>query len=141
MHARCYPFTDHSKNVLKLGTELALMVVFLATAVLRSVDTKQGLVDTGHLKEGDLTAEDRRLPGVLSVIMVLASVGIPFGILIWNCFDHAAEKDVVEKAGLGTMVMNPVHFDVEIEDEDSDSDIGLEDQVIVIDGSQRSCQT
>ena len=32
MHTRCYPFTDDSKNVLKLGTELALMIVFLATA-------------------------------------------------------------------------------------------------------------
>ena len=88
-------------------------------AVLRSVDTKQGLVDAGHLKEGDLTAEDRRLPGVLSVIMVLASVGIPFGILIWNCFDHAAEKDVVDEADI---VPNPMLFDVEIEDTESDSE-------------------
>ena len=91
----------------------------LRQAVLRSIDTKQGLVESGHLDKKDLTVEDRRLPGVLSVIMVLASVGIPFGIMLWNCFDHAAEKDVVDEADI---VPNPMLFDVEIEDAESDSE-------------------
>ena len=32
MHARCWPFVDHGKNLLKLGSEVVLMLVFLSTA-------------------------------------------------------------------------------------------------------------
>ena len=32
MHARCWPFVDHGKSLLKLGSEVVLMLVFLSTA-------------------------------------------------------------------------------------------------------------
>ena len=100
----------------------------LRQAVLRSIDTKQGLVESGHLDKKDLTVEDQRLPGVLSVIMVLASVGIPFGIMLWNCFDHAADKDGDNDSGADDdgfddfgmiTVPNPSHEDYEDEPESS----------------------
>ena len=102
----------------------------LRQAVLRSIDTKQGLVESGHLDKKDLTVEDRRLPGVLSVIMVLASVGIPFGIMLWNCFDHAAEKDGEDDddsdGGFGsvnTRMQNPFYAHEEDEDSEDEEDM------------------
>ena len=99
----------------------------LRQAVLRSIDTKQGLVESGHLDKKDLTVEDRRLPGVLSVIMVLASVGIPFGIMLWNCFDHAAEKDGEDDddsdggvTSFNTRMQNPLNGDSDEEDSDEE---------------------
>ena len=41
MHSRCWPFKDDNKNLLKLGAEVALMMVFLCTALLRSVNNKK----------------------------------------------------------------------------------------------------
>ena len=41
MHARCWPFKDDNKNLLKLGAEVALMMVFLCSALLRSANNKQ----------------------------------------------------------------------------------------------------
>ena len=70
MHARCYPYKDDDKNLLKLGTEVAIMLVFLCTALLRVEATKQALVKSGVLTEADLTADDRAMPNVLSIIMV-----------------------------------------------------------------------
>ena len=97
-------------------------------AVLRSIDTKQGLVESGHLDKKDLTVEDQRLPGVLSVIMVLASVGIPFGIMLWNCFDHAAEKDGEDDddsdggvTSFNTRMQNPFYAHEEDEEDMPDS--------------------
>ena len=99
----------------------------LRQAVLRSIDTKQGLVESGHLDKKDLTVEDQRLPGVLSVIMVLASVGIPFGIMLWNCFDHAAEKDGEDDddsdggvTSFNTRMQNPLNGDSDEEDSDEE---------------------
>ena len=94
-------------------------------AVLRSIVTEEGLVESGHLDKMDLTVEDQRLPGVLSVIMVLASVGIPFGILLWNCFDHAAEKDCEDDhdsdGGSFGMMQNPLNAHEEDEEDMPDS--------------------
>ena len=41
-HAHCYPFKDTSLNMLKLSSEVVIIIVFLMTALLRSVDTKTG---------------------------------------------------------------------------------------------------
>ena len=100
----------------------------LRQAVLRSIDTKQGLVESGHLDKKDLTVEDQRLPGVLSVIMVLASVGIPFGIMLWNCFDHAAEKDGEDDDDsdggfVNTRMQNPFYAHEEDEDSEDEEDM------------------
>ena len=70
MHARCYPYKDDDKNLLKLGTEVAIMLVFLCTALLRVEATKQALVKSGVLTEADLTADDSAMPTVISIIMV-----------------------------------------------------------------------
>ena len=70
MHARCYPYKDDDKNLLKLGTEVAIMLVFLCTALLRAVATKTALVKSGVLTDDDLTTDGTATPRVLSVIMV-----------------------------------------------------------------------
>ena len=91
MHARCWPYADDGKNLLKLGSEVALMLVFLATAVLRSSLTKQDLVDAKLLREENLTEEERDMPELLSVFMVLVSVLIPFTIFLYNKFKKSDE--------------------------------------------------
>ena len=62
MHARCWPFKDEASNLLKLGCEFALVVSFLCTALLRSVATKQALVDAGRLQPEDMTSEEKIMP-------------------------------------------------------------------------------
>ena len=92
MHARCWPYADDGKNLLKLGSEVALMLVFLATAVMRSALTRHDMVDAKLLREDDLTEEERDMPGLLSVFMVLVSVLTPFTILLYNKFKKSNEK-------------------------------------------------
>ena len=70
MHARCYPYKNDDKNLLKLGTEVAIMLIFLCTALLRAVATKTALVKSGVLTDDDLTIDGTTTPRVLSVIMV-----------------------------------------------------------------------
>ena len=48
--------------MLKLGVEVVLMLVFLATAVLRSALAKQDLVDAQLLSPESLTVEEKRMP-------------------------------------------------------------------------------
>ena len=48
--------------MLKLGVEVVLMLVFLATAVLRSALAKQDLVDAKLLSPESLTMEEKRMP-------------------------------------------------------------------------------
>ena len=78
MHTRCWPYKDDNKNLLKLGAEVVIMMVFLLSALLRSVDTKQALVDDNILEEGDMTSEERAMPEVLSTLMVVFAAGLPF---------------------------------------------------------------
>ena len=92
MHARCWPYADDDKNLLKLGTEVVLVLVFLATAVMRSALTKHEMVDAKLLREEDLTKEERDMPELLSVFMVLVSVLIPFTIFLYNKFKKPDEK-------------------------------------------------
>ena len=84
MHARCWPFTTDDKNLLKLASEMVLMLVFLSTAVLRSALTKLDLVDAGLLRADDLTSEEREMPGNLAVFMVVVTCSIPITILVYN---------------------------------------------------------
>ena len=87
---------DTSLNMLKLASELVLMIVFMSTALLRSIDTKVELVDT-CLTADDLTAEDRNMPDVLSVFMVLFSISLPFGTLVYTkIYDVNAAADSEE---------------------------------------------
>ena len=104
MHARCWPYADDGKNLLKLGTEVVLVLVFLATAVMRSALTRHDMVDAKLLREEDLTEEERDMPELLSVFMVLVSVLIPFTILLYNKFkkpdeQHEGEPDDDTNAG------------------------------------------
>jgi len=92
MHARCWPYADDGKNLLKLGTEVVLVLVFLATAVMRSALTRHDMVDAKLLREEDLTEEERDMPELLSVFMVLVSVLIPFTIFLYNKFKKPDEK-------------------------------------------------
>ena len=92
MHARCWPYADDGKNLLKLGSEVVLMLVFLATAVMRSALTRHDMVDAKLLREEDLTEEERDMPELLSVFMVLVSVLIPFTIFLYNKFKKSDEK-------------------------------------------------
>ena len=92
MHARCWPYVDDCKNQLMLGSEVALMLVFMATAVLRSALAKQDLVDAKLIREENLTEEERDMPELLSVFMVLVSVLIPFTIFLYNKFKKPDEK-------------------------------------------------
>ena len=94
MHARCWPYVDDCKNQLMLGSEVALMLVFMATAVLRSALAKQDLVDAKLIKKEDLTDEDREMPKALSAFMVLVSVLIQLTILLYNkCKKTEAEAE------------------------------------------------
>ena len=72
LHARCYPFKDDHANIFKLGAEVALMLVFLCTAVLRTLEVKRDLVDAK-----DLTREDEIMPTLLAVTMVVVTCGVP----------------------------------------------------------------
>merc|ERR1711865_750384 len=92
MHARCWPYADDGNNLLKLGSEVVLMLVFLATAVMRSALTRHDMVDAKLLREEDLTEEERNMPELLSVFMVLVSVLIPFTIFLYNKFKKSDEK-------------------------------------------------
>ena len=92
MHARCWPYADDGKNLLKLGTEVVLVLVFLATAVMRSALTRHDMVDAKLIREEDLTEEERDMPELLSVFMVLVSVLIPFTIFLYNKFKKPDEK-------------------------------------------------
>ena len=91
MHARCWPYADDGKNLLKLGSEVALLLVFQATAVMRSALTRHDMVDAKLLREEDLTEEERDMPELLSVFMVLVSVLIPFTIFLYNKFKKSDE--------------------------------------------------
>ena len=77
MHARCWPFKDEASNRLKLGCEFALMVSFLCTALLRSVTTKQALIDAGHLQPEAMTAQEKAMPVVLSTMLVVVCTCLP----------------------------------------------------------------
>ena len=59
----------------------------------------QRLVDSGRaLTSDDLTSEDKNMPNVLSVFMVLLSVGLPLGTLIYTkTVDVNADKYVVNE--------------------------------------------
>ena len=92
MHARCWPYADDGKNLLKLGSEVALLLVFQATAVMRSALTRHDMVDAKLIREEDLTEEERDMPELLSVFMVLVSVLIPFTIFLYNKFKKPDEK-------------------------------------------------
>merc|ERR1711865_418186 len=92
MHARCWPYADDGNNLLKLGSEVALLLVFQATAVMRSALTRHDMVDAKLLREEDLTEEERDMPELLSVFMVLVSVLIPFTIFLYNKFKKSNEK-------------------------------------------------
>ena len=92
MHARCWPFVDHGKNLLKLGSEVVLMLVFLAAAVMRSALRTHDMVDAKLLREEDLTEEERDMPELLSVFMVLVSVLIPCTIFLYSKFKKPDEK-------------------------------------------------
>ena len=61
MHARCYPCVDNDRNHLKLACEVALMIVFLCAAVLRSIDIKLDLVDSRRLG-GQASAVEHSYP-------------------------------------------------------------------------------
>ena len=92
MHARCWPYADDGNNLLKLGSEVVLMLVFLAAAVMRSALRTHDMVDAKLLREEDLTEDERDMPKLLSVFMVLVSVLIPFTILLYNKFKKPDEK-------------------------------------------------
>ena len=92
MHARCWPYADDEQNLLKLGSEVVLMLVFLAAAVMRSALRTHDMVDAKLLREEDLTEEERDMPELLSVFMVLVSVLIPFTIFLYNKFKKPDEK-------------------------------------------------
>ena len=94
MHARCWPFTTDDKNLLKLASEMVLMLVFLSTAVLRSALAKLDLVDAGLLRADDLTSEEREMPGHLAVFMVVVTCSIPITILVYNhcVYKHRTSK-------------------------------------------------
>ena len=77
MHARCWPFKDDASNLLKLGCEFALMVSFLCTALLRSVATKQALIDAGLLQPEAKTSQEEVMPAVLSTIVVVVCTCLP----------------------------------------------------------------
>ena len=77
MHARCWPFKDDAANRLKLGCEFALMVSFLCTALLRSVTTKQALIDAGHLQPEAMTSQEQVMPVVLSTMLVVVCTCLP----------------------------------------------------------------
>ena len=62
MHARCWPYKDEANNRLKLGCEFALVVSFSCAALLRSVATKQALVDAGHLQPEAMTSQEKIMP-------------------------------------------------------------------------------
>ena len=96
---------DKSLSFLKLSAEVVLIIVFTSTALLRSVDTKVELVGT-CVTADDLTAEDRYMPDVLSIFMVLFSVGLPFGTLVYTrvqeanaAADNEEKKEVEGDAG------------------------------------------
>ena len=93
MHARCWPYADDENNLLKLGTEVALLLVFQATAVMRSALTRHDMVDAKLLREEDLTEEERDMPELLSVFMVLVSVLIPFTIFLYNKFKREEKQE------------------------------------------------
>ena len=77
MHARCWPYKDEANNRLKLGCEFALVVSFSCAALLRSVATKQALVDAGHLQPEAMTAQEQVMPTVLSTIVVVVCICLP----------------------------------------------------------------
>ena len=77
MHARCWPFKDDASNLLKLGCEFALMVSFLCAALLRSVATKQALIDAGLLQPEAKTSQEEVMPAVLSTIVVVVCTCLP----------------------------------------------------------------
>ena len=77
MHARCWPFKDEASNRLKLGCEFALVVSFSCAALLRSVATKQALIDAGHLQPEAMTAQEQVMPTVLSIIVVVVCICLP----------------------------------------------------------------
>ena len=93
MHARCWPYADDGKNLLKLGSEVALLLVFQATAVMRSALTRHDMVDAKLLREEDLTEEERDMPGLISIFMVLVSVLIPFTIFLYNKFKKSDDGE------------------------------------------------
>ena len=77
MHARCWPYKDEANNRLKLGCEFALVVSFSCAALLRSVATKQALIDAGHLQPEAMTAQEQVMPTVLSTIVVVVCICLP----------------------------------------------------------------
>ena len=77
MHARCWPYKDDANNRLKLGCEFALVVSFSCAALLRSVATKQALIDAGHLQPEAMTAQEQVMPTVLSTIVVVVCICLP----------------------------------------------------------------
>ena len=66
--------------------------MFLATAVMRSALMRHEMVDAKLLREEDLTEEERDMPELLSVFMVLVSVLIPFTIFLYNKCKKPDEK-------------------------------------------------
>ena len=132
MHARCWPFQRADENRLKLGTEVALMLVFLSTAVLRAAYTKQELVDARILQEDDLTEEDRNMPLVLSWFMLVCSVGIPFGILLYGKHGTADEEgaDDAHTGGLDASAAQSA-CELEVSSGDGDGDGELEVSITV----------
>ena len=111
MHARCWPYADDGKNLLKLGSEVALLLVFQATAVMRSALTRHDMVDAKLLREEDLTEEERDMPEVLSVFMVLVSVLIPFTIFMYNKFkkpDEEQEGEPDDDTNPENLTTNPI---------------------------------
>ena len=61
----------------RAATEVVLMVVFTLTALLRTAQTKANLVESGALAKSELSAQDKRLPALLSAIMLCVSIGLP----------------------------------------------------------------
>ena len=111
MHARCWPYADDEQNLLKLGSEVVLMLVFLAAAVMRSALRTHDMVDAKLLREEDLTEEERDMPELLSVFMVLVSVLIPFTIFLYNKFKKSDEKQEGESDSDADDDTNPMFDD------------------------------
>ena len=76
-----------------------MVLIFLCTALLRSVATKQALVDAGQLKPEDMTQEERSMPGMLSLLMVGVGAGLPLGVLCYTKCHKRFEDDDGDEDG------------------------------------------